>query len=222
MIPWDISLSSVFLQKKMKRLVLIDGICSGQCFCRTFSYKTHLRIGKAAWTASITNLQFLADARCSPKKQIWWHFKVWPHLLFSSGSLRNDTEVFHNTFLPRNVFLRNRFLTARRHWKTRWTSIPPCPLTAAHSPLVSRRTQKADPVFTLEWELPCQHHGYHPETGPMWKTSCWHTIAQQGGTFQRAAFHTTRVSNVLRDCRPLCPASFWIHFKPSFFILQEF
>lgn len=109
------------------------------------------------------------------QRKIWWHFKVWPHLLFSSGSLRNDTEVLHNTFFfPRNVFLRNRFLTAQRDWKTSWTSVPPCPLTAAHSPSVSRRTQKADPAFTLEWGLPCQHHGYHPETGPMWKTSSWH------------------------------------------------
>lgn len=63
-------------------------------------------------------------------------------------------------------FLGKDFWLRKGTGRPGWTSIPPCPLTAAHSPSVSRRTQKADPVFTLKWGLPCQHHGYHPETGP--------------------------------------------------------
>lgn len=61
--------SSVFLQKKIKRLILIDGICSGQWFYRVVSYKADLRIRKAAWMASVTNLPCLADAKRPPKKQ---------------------------------------------------------------------------------------------------------------------------------------------------------
>lgn len=98
------------------------------------------------------------------------------HISYSHlAPLEITLTCFTILFFPINVFLGNRFLTAQRDWKTRWTSIPPCPLTAAHSPSVSRRAQKADPVFTLEWGLPCEHHGYHPETGPVWKTSCWHS-----------------------------------------------
>lgn len=145
------------------------------------------------------------------------------HISYSHlAHLEMILKCFTILFFPRNVFLGSGLLTAQRHWKTRWNSIPLCPLTAAHSQLVSRRTQKADPVFTLEWGLPCQHYGYHPETGSMWKTSCWHINAQQGGSFQRAAFHTTRVSYVLRDCRPRCPASFWIHFKRLFSFFRNF
>lgn len=62
--------SCVFLQQKIKRLILIDGICSGQWFYRTVSYKADLRTGKAAWTASVTSLQCLADAKRSAEKQI--------------------------------------------------------------------------------------------------------------------------------------------------------
>jgi len=66
----DLFPSSIFLQEKIKRLILIDGICSGQWFYRMVSYKAGLRTGKAAGTARVTNLQCLSDAKRSPKKQI--------------------------------------------------------------------------------------------------------------------------------------------------------
>lgn len=134
-LPRHLFPSSVFLQKKIKRLILIDGICSGQWFYRVVSYKANLRIRKAAWMASATNLPWLtpnAHQRNRPE----WYFEVQLHQLFSSGSLRNDAEEHKNilSFLI-NAFLRNSFLTAQRDWKIRQTSVPPCPLTAAHSPL---------------------------------------------------------------------------------------
>lgn len=38
----DLFSSAVFLQKKIKRPILIDGICTGQWFYKTVSYKAVL------------------------------------------------------------------------------------------------------------------------------------------------------------------------------------
>lgn len=58
---------------------------------------------------------------------------------------------------PRNVFLRNRFLTVQRNWKTRRT-IPPCPhccpFTASPRCLGEPKDQ-TDQGFTFEWGLKC-------------------------------------------------------------------
>lgn len=68
--PSPVLVCFFFFQKKIKRLILIDGICSGPWFYRMVSYKANLRSGKAAWMASVTNLECRADAKCSPEKQM--------------------------------------------------------------------------------------------------------------------------------------------------------
>lgn len=143
-----------------------------------------------------------------------------------SGILRCDCITYsHLAHLERMLMCIKIFFSIEMcflgtgFWLRRGTGRPgellshPIPwlLPIHHQPTASRRTRKADPVFTFEWGLKRCHANTIDiilKQDQCEKHHAGTSTAQQGGTFQRAVFHMTRVSNLLRDCRPLSPPPF--------------